>query len=381
VSRVIDEHRQYLADRFRLTHYDRALREVVRRGDLVVDLASGTGILGLLACRAGARRVIAIEAEPIAGLARTIARTNGCGDRIEVIRSVASHAPLPERADLIVSDQIGRFGFEAGLLSLFADARARMLKPGGRLMPSALALMVAPVEHPRQFAHVAFWGARRAGFDFTPVRSIAANTGYPTRLSRAQLLADPAVGCRVDLSVAAPVPLRVDAGFAIGRKGILDGIGGWFEAQLSPSVTLSNSPLDRHRITRRQAYFPVDSPVAVAKGDEVTISMRILPEDSIVSWTVTVTPRSGDPIQSSHSTLAGMLVEQRDVHRTDPSYRPALTARGVARRTVLELCDGSRTLAELEAEVCARHPNLFTTAEDAAIFVGEVVTRYTHDAN
>ena len=78
--------------------------------------------------------------------------------------------------------------------------------------------------------------------------------------------------------------------------------------------------------------------------------------------------------------LKGMLVEPADLRVTDPAYRPTLTDRGVARRSVLELCDGIRTLAELEAEIYRRHPRLFRTAADAAVFVGEVVARYTHDA-
>jgi len=352
----------------------------VRPGDFVVDLASGTGILGLLACRAGARRVKAIEADPIAGLARAIAHANGYDDRIEVVRSIASQAQFPERADVVVSDQIGRFGFEAGLLPLFADARARIMKPGGRLVPSALALVVAPVEHPRQFARVAFWRTRRAGFDFTPASGIAANTGYPTRLSPHQLLSDPAVGCRMDLSVETIVPLRIDARFTTRRDGTLHGIGGWFQVQLSPSVALSNSPVDSERMTRRQTFFPIESPIAVRKGDLVGVSMRILPDDSIVSWTVTITPASGKTVTSTHSTLKGMLIEQRDVRMTDPAYRPALTDRGAARLSVLELCDGVRTLAQIEAEMFARYPRLFRSAGEAAVFVGEVVTRYTHDA-
>ncbi len=380
MSLVIDEHRHYLADRSRVAQYDRALREVVRPGDVVVDLASGTGILGLLACRAGAARVVAIEAGPIAGVARAIARANGYEDRIEVLRREARHARLAEAADVIVSDQIGRFGFEAGLLGLFADARARLLKPGGRLIPSHLALVVAPVEHPRQFARVAFWRRRPAGFDFSAVAAIAANTGYPARIAASQLLGDPDVGCRLDLSAATPSPLRIDASFTVARAGTLDGIGGWFQAQLSPSVLLTNSPTDPERMTRRQAYFPIESPVAVAAGDVIDLAMRILPEELIVSWTITVRPASGDPVRSSHSTLKGMLLERADVRMTDPGYRPALTERGLARRTVLELCDGVRTLAAIEAGIATRHPGLFASADEAAVFVGEVVTRYTRDA-
>lgn len=380
MSLVLDEHRQYLADHSRVEGYAFALQELVRAGDVVVDLASGTGILGLLACRAGAARVFAIEAGPIAGVARAVAQANGYAGCFEVQRCHSRDARLPERADLIVSDQIGRFGFDAGILQLFADARARLLKPGGTLIPSRLDLIVAPVEHPGRFDRVAFWETRPADFDFSPVRAMASNTGYPTRFTDDQLIGPPATGCRIDLAVASPEVLRIDTTFTAARGGTLDGIGGWFHAQLSPSTTLSNSPLDPHRIGRRQVFFPLERRVPVAAGDRIGVSMRILPEELIVSWTVEIIPHAGSTVRFAHSTLKGMLMGPQDLRRTHPEHRPALTARGAARRSVLELCDGARTLAQIEAEVLARHAGLFESAADAARFVGEVVSGDTRDA-
>jgi protein arginine N-methyltransferase 1 len=382
VSYVLDEHRRYLADRPRLQRYGEALAELVRPGDVVVDLASGTGILGLLACRAGAARVYAIEGGPIAGLARDIARVNGYGDRIQVVHGDASDVVLPERADLLVSDQIGRFGFDAGLLALVEDARRRLLKPDARLIPATLDLMVAPVEHARQFDRVTFWSRRAADFDVSPAQVIASNTGYPTRFAADHLLADPATGTTVDLTHGSRGggPLRLDTSFAMQRAGVLHGIGGWFGAQLSPSVRVSNSPLDPCRIARRQAFFPIEAPVAVAEGDRVHLTMRILPDELVVSWAVTVEPRRAAATTFRHSTLNGMLLNPATLRMTAPDYRPVLTDRGLARRTVLELCDGARTLAQIEAEVHRRHAGLFGSDGEAAVFVGEVVTRYTRDA-
>ena len=380
MSLILDGHRQFLADRSRLEQYASALREVVVPGDIVVDLASGTGILGLLACRAGAARVVAVEVDAIAGVARAIAQANGYADRIEVCRCHSSEASLPDRADLLVTDQIGHFGFDTGLLSLLADARARLLKPGGRLVPSRLDLEVAPVEHADQFARVAFWETQPAGFDFSPVRPMAANTGYPTRFDASQLLCAPVTGCRIDLATSAPPVLRIDASFTAVRPGTLSGVGGWFTAQLSPSITLSNSPLDLRQIHRRQVFFPIEREEPLDAGDRIDLSMRILPDDPIVSWTVDLTRQAGPAARFSHSTLKGMLFDATDLRMTDPEYRPRLTDRGVARRSVLELCDGSRTLAQIETELFERHRALFPSPAEAAVFVSEVVSRYTDDA-
>ncbi|MFQ5738828.1 MAG: SAM-dependent methyltransferase, partial [Acidobacteriota bacterium] len=64
------------------------------------------------------------------------------------IRGLSTRLDLPEKVDVIVSDQIGRFGFEAGLLGYYQDAGQRFLKPGGTMIPSRVGLNVAPVECP-----------------------------------------------------------------------------------------------------------------------------------------------------------------------------------------------------------------------------------------
>src|SRR5512134_1995909 len=81
----------------RLDHYAAAIAARVRPGDTVVDLGAGTGILSFLACRAGARRVYAIEAGESLEFARLLAARNGCSDRIEFINKPSTHVVLPER--------------------------------------------------------------------------------------------------------------------------------------------------------------------------------------------------------------------------------------------------------------------------------------------
>jgi len=379
VSLVIDEHREYLSDRHRLDAYARAIAAVVEAGDIVLDLGAGTGILGLLACRADAATVYAVEVTSLVGLAREIAVANGFGDRIHHIKEYSTHASLPGRVDVVVCDQIGRFGFDAGVVEYFDDARRRLLAPGGRLVPAAIELWAAPVECADAHAPVEFWRGRPAGFDMSAARAIAVNTGYPRHLEPGELLSAASPLGRIDLTRDAPRPLRFDAAVRVEREGTLHGVGGWFTADLAPGVTMTNSPLAADRINRRHVFLPVDRPVEVAAGDEVRMSMQVRPEDSILVWTVTVVPKD-DPSQPRarfrHSTWRGMLFDRGDLHRTTPGHRPRLTPRGHARRSVLELADGERTVEAIEREMHRRHADLFATPEEAAVFVAEVLTRY-----
>jgi protein arginine N-methyltransferase 1 len=381
MSLVLDAHRKYISDAPRVAAFEKATAEVIRPGDVVLDLGSGTGILGLLSCRAGAARVYSIDAGSIIGLAREIAAANGYSDRITFIKALSTRTELPERVDVVVTDQIGRLGFEAGVFEYFDDAIRRFLKPGGRLIPSAMETWLAPVTREEFWQDCEFWNSRPAGMDFSPARSIAGNTGYPLHYLPEQLLATPVCAARADLHHPAVDGWDASATLEIDRPAVLHGIGGWFRAQLSPSVYMTNSPLAADRINRRNVFFPIGQPVSVQPGDRVTARMRYVPAEVTASWKVTVeTGVRRGALQRQHfvhSTLLGMLVAKEDLEKTDPRSVPRLTVWGEARRTVLELTDGRRPLAEIERELLRRHPDLFPSLREAAVYVAEVVTRYT----
>jgi hypothetical protein len=380
VSLIVDEHRHYLQDEVRLTALRRAIQESVTPGAVVVDLGSGTGILGLLACQAGAKRVYSIEESSLIELAREICQANGFADRIRFIKRLSTRVDLPEPADVILADQVGHFGFEAGLFDYFSDARRRFLKPSGVTIPQRITFCIAPVEHEPLWQQVEFWNRSPMGFDVRPARALASNTGYPVKLVPEQLLGLSVEPFSVDPSTSDSQPLHFGCTLPITRTGTLHGLGCWFVAQLSPSVTMSNSPLREQRVDRRNVFFPLDRPVPVQVGDSVTVTMQILPVQIAVTWKVDI--RKKDPLHAerlrfTHSTLNGMLIAQEDLQRTHPSFVPTLTPWGMARLTVLTLCDGTRPLAQIECELLRRYPDLFRSLSNAATFVAEVVTRYS----
>jgi len=150
VEAVNDFHFAMLNDKPRNEFYRRALAEQVKEGDIVVEIGTGSGLLAMLAAKAGAKKVYAIEANRhMAQSARHLIAINGLSDKIEVINDLSTNVvlgrQLPERADVLVSEILGTLLLGESALEYVADARKRLLKPGGRIIPAGGAQFVSLV--------------------------------------------------------------------------------------------------------------------------------------------------------------------------------------------------------------------------------------------
>lgn len=94
-----------LLDKKRISVFDKAIREVVRVEDIVLDVGTGSGILALLAIKAGAKKVYAVEiAEDVAEFARLNIRSNNLADRIEVISADIKEFNFPHGIDVVTAE-------------------------------------------------------------------------------------------------------------------------------------------------------------------------------------------------------------------------------------------------------------------------------------
>ena len=99
---------QCLIDIARTDAFKNAIEEVVRPGDVVLDVGSGSGILSFLASRKTPSRIVAVELDPLlARCLRTSVERNGLTEVIDVVEGNAldiKKENFPSKVDVVLAE-------------------------------------------------------------------------------------------------------------------------------------------------------------------------------------------------------------------------------------------------------------------------------------
>jgi protein arginine N-methyltransferase 1 len=302
---VLDHHRRIVDDQARSDAFYEAISAVVRPGDVVVDIGTGTGLLAIFAAQAGARRVYALETGAIADVAEQLVAANGFGAQVRIIRGSSLQVDLPEKADVVVSETLGDFGLGEGIVRTMADAKRRFLKPGGALIPGSFDLRLAPIEHPSLHAQLQAWRRPRLGVDFSCISAQACNNVYRSHLTPDMLLSDPETLCHVRLGEDTAV-ISGSCEFIVRRGGVIHALGGWFHAELASGYRIDNQP--PNQTSWKHAVLPVERPILVEPGDLVRAEVQCIGDESAWRWSVSHYYRNALPTDfrtTRLSTLRG----------------------------------------------------------------------------
>ena len=162
-------HETMLRDRPRTSAYAAALAGMNLRGKVVLDVGCGTGILCMLAARAGAKKVIGVDFSGILDVSRRVIAANGFGDVVTLVRGRVEEIDLGpdlDEVDVIVSEWMGYGLYYENMLASVIHARKEFLAPTGVMLPSHALLYVEALGAQGAADRVSWWGDVY-GFDMT----------------------------------------------------------------------------------------------------------------------------------------------------------------------------------------------------------------------
>lgn len=150
---------QYDAERDdtrRTPQFIQAIQERVksRPGLTVLDIGTGPfALFALVAARAGAKKVYAVEGNPEAAerARNTIAEQEDVPEGvIEVIEGFSTAVTLPEKVDLVCAEVVGAFATQENIVATMQDAQKRHMKDANNpqnYIPSVIQTWTAPVSY------------------------------------------------------------------------------------------------------------------------------------------------------------------------------------------------------------------------------------------
>lgn len=253
------------------------LSAAVGPGQLVFEIGTGSGLLAMMAAKLGASEVVTCEAVPlVAQTAERIVARNGFGGRIRVLskpsQAVQLGTDLPRQADLLVHEIFSSELLGEHVLPAIEDAKARLLKPGGKVLPSAASIMVALVGGddlaPNLHAGESF------GFDLREFNAIQPRKRPLYREDlRPVLMSEPVEAFRFDFAGRSTFPPeKKRIAIPATQAGECHGLIQWIRIELGEGVAYENHPSRVKPVSNWQhTVYTFVEPLSIQVGTVVAV--------------------------------------------------------------------------------------------------------------
>lgn len=284
-------HFSMMNDMPRNAAYENAIGAFVK-DKIVLEVGAGSGLLSMMAARAGAKHVYTCEMVPvIARKAQEIIAVNGLSDKITLIPKISydvqlSPEELPEKADVLVTETFDPNLIGEHVLAIVADAKKRLLKPDAVIIPakaSLMGLLVDSNELQEQTSVEEICGFDLSAFNEFKVRPgivVTANNYDFTPLSDVFPIAqyDFMHGDISEKDVRVTIPIKAN--------GTCHGILSWLRLEMGNGSVYEAPPLDnqnRPKLHWLHALHCWDKAKTVKAEEILTLHGRFTPKQFVFS--------------------------------------------------------------------------------------------------
>lgn len=313
-----------IADDTRVSAYAAAIRTAVRPGDRVLEVGAGFGFFSVLAARAGASRVDAVDTNPVIHLGPRLAAANGCADRIAFHHLDAERLALDEKVDVIIGDLRGPTPLAGRSLTIMRDVRHRLLREGGITIPLRDTLFVAPCRVPAAVRRDVHGGFDREGVNMSPIARVVDDTPYRCAIAPSDLIAAGRPWSRIEYRTHESAEVAGDVTWTIEEASTMSGLAVWFDTWLVEGAGFSSAPGSPSGVYR-QMFLPLRKAVALATGDRVRVALaaHALAERYVWVWRAFVATDEQQEQEVAHqNSIAEIVIDPAGLPRQGKTPAP-----------------------------------------------------------
>lgn len=271
-------HFHMMNDSVRNFAYEKAIAKVVKPGMTVFEIGTGSGLLSMFAARAGAAHVWSCEkTAPIRNVAREIIKKNGFSQKITLIDKWSTNVQIPkdipDKVDVIIAEIFGAGLLEEQAVHFFNDARVRLLKPGGAMIPYCAVMSAVLIESPSIFERAIV--GQVSGLDLKlfnglhddPALQVNLNTVDYRELSEHIQLQS--LNFRESILPEEEFQVKIP----VKKSGTCHGVAMWFQLDLSDGISINTSPTSLHTHWD-QSVQVFEKPFEIKEGQVETFVVR-----------------------------------------------------------------------------------------------------------
>jgi type II protein arginine methyltransferase len=243
---------------------------------LVLEIGTGSGILAMLAARAGAQ-VVSCENDPVlAALASETIRLNGLDRRVHIIRKSSQNlrmpADLPGLADLLMLDLFANRLFDFRPFEIIRSTR-RLLRPDAISVPRQVSLEAALADFGRWFRMVP---GHVSGFDLSTLGDLSGgSTSLDPREPDLSLRSATEPMVRAGLPADLPAETGSSEKIMISSGGPVNGLAVWVRMDLAHGHVLETKPGSApHGFYARPVFYAFRKTLNTVAGQPCRVRLR-----------------------------------------------------------------------------------------------------------
>ncbi|KOB73416.1 Arginine N-methyltransferase [Operophtera brumata] len=278
-------HFRMLNDNLRNEAYRQAIKEnVCPRGDKVIDVGTGTGLLAIYACEAGAKDIVACDgSETMTEIAQSILLENKLTNDIRIINKMSTSMDSQDligKATLLLMEMFDAGLFGEHVLQMLQHAWPALLSEQARVIPNSAEFFItgAQCNHLNTKYQLSTEAKKFLNLGKKKIHVLAPDETYDCEDVHLQkdikYLTEPQSVVRVNFNDLKDIEIHLnrtepyEVELKATEDGIINTFIGWFNLYLSDTITITTDPRSDTRANAwQQAVFFDEVPRTVMERD------------------------------------------------------------------------------------------------------------------